>query len=318
MKEIGGYLELEDFKGEEYYPDAVAVNNARNGLLYLIQARGIRKLYIPHYLCDSVSGLSKRKGCPYDFYSIHEDFMPAFNGRLREGEYLYVVNYFGRLDDAKILELKSQYGNVILDNVQAFFQKPLPGIDTIYSCRKFFGVPDGGYVATEARLPEMIPVDVSKDRMRHVLGRYEGASASEFYDDFKGNDELFNSLELRMMSRLTHNLLKAIDYEKVRRKREENYAYLADRLKDTNRLSDIRPVGPYMYPFYCQNGMEMKRKLATRKIYIPTLWPNVLESEHSLEKDYAKNILPLPCDQRYDTNDIQFMIIEILKCIGPK
>ena len=316
MKEIGGYLELEDFNGEEYYPNAVAVNNARNGLLYLIRARDIRKLYIPYYLCDSVSALCERDGCPYDYYPIHEDFTPLFNGVLREGEYLYVVNYFGRLDDAKILELKSRYGNVILDNVQAFFHTPLHGVDTVYSCRKFFGVPDGGYVATDARLIDDIPVDVSRDRMRHVLGRYEGASASEFYDDFKVNDESFNSLGLRMMSRLTHNLLKVVDYEKVRKIREMNYAFLADKLKTVNRLTDIRPIGPYMYPFYCLKGMEVKRKLAIRKIYIPTLWPNVLNCKRSWEKDYAENILPLPCDQRYDLNDMKHMINEVIKCIS--
>ena len=311
MKEIGGYLELEEFHGEEYYLDAVAVNNARNGLLYLIKARCIRKLYIPYYLCDSVLGLCEREGCPYAFYPIHEDFTPAFEGSLQEGEYLYIVNYFGRLDDAKILEFKSRYGNVFLDNVQAFFHRPLHGVDTIYSCRKFFGVPDGGYVATDARLMDDIPVDVSKDRMRHVLGRYEGVSASDFYNDFKLNDESFNSLELRKMSRLTHNLLKAVDYGTVRKKREENYAYLADKLKRINKLPDIRPFGPYMYPFYCPNGIEVKKRLATRKIYIPTLWPNVLECNRPLEKDYAANILPLPCDQRYDLNDMKMIINSI-------
>ncbi len=315
MKEIGGYLELEEFHGYEFYMDAVAVNNARNGLLYLIKARNIRKLYIPYYLCDSVSGLCEREGCPYDFYPIHEDFMPAFEGELHEGEYLYVVNYFGRLDDAKILELKSLYGNVILDNVQAFFHQPLNGIDTIYSCRKFFGVPDGGYIATDVRLSEELPVDVSKTRMRHVLGRYEGSSASDFYNDFKANDHSFKSLELRMMSRLTHNLLLAIDYEKVRKRREENYAFLSDNLKAVNRLPDIRPVGPYMYPFYCSNGMEVKKMMASRKIYVPTLWPNVLECNCPLERDYAENILPLPCDQRYDVHDMQYLIRELKNCI---
>ena len=311
MKEIGGYLELEDFKGAEYYPDAVSVNNARNGLLYLIKVRNICKLYIPYYLCDSVSKLCEREGCLYAFYPVHEDFTPEFNGELHEGEYLYVVNYFGRLDDAKILEFKSKYGNIILDNVQAFFHRPLPGIDTIYSCRKFFGVPDGGYVATDARMHEEIPVDVSMDRMRHVLGRYEGKSASEFYDDFKANDHSFKSLELRLMSRLTHNLLKAIDYEKVRTKREENYAFLADRLKDVNRLPDIRPVGPYMYPFYCRNGMVAKKRLAAGKIYVPALWPNVLSCDCLLERDYAENILPLPCDQRYGLDDMEHLVMEI-------
>ena len=215
-KEIGGYLELEEFSGREYYPDAVPVNNARNGLLYLLKAGGIQKLYIPYYLCDSVSSLCEREGYSYDFYPIHEDFTPCFDRCPKDGEYLYVVNYFGRLDETKILELKSKYGNIILDNVQAFFQRPVSGIDTLYSCRKFFGVPDGGYVATDARMEEDIPIDVSMDRMRHILGRFEGSSASDFYGDFKANDHGFRTLELRMMSRLTHNLLRAKPHCRIR------------------------------------------------------------------------------------------------------
>lgn len=314
-KEIGGYLELEGFFGREYYPDAVPVNNARNGLLYLLKARGIQKLYIPYYLCDSVSLLCKREGYLYDFYPIHEDFTPCFDRCLKNGECLYVVNYFGKLDETTILELKSRYGNVILDNVQAFFQRPVSGIDTLYSCRKFFGVPDGGYVVTDTRLEEDIPIDVSMDRMRHILGRFEGASASDFYGDFKVNDHGFRTLELRMMSRLTRNLLRAVDYDRSKEKREENYACLAEELKTMNSLPDMRPVGPYMYPFYCRNGMEVKKRLATRKIYVPTLWPNVLECGRTLEKDYAENILPLPCDQRYDVHDMQYMVEIFKDCI---
>ena len=307
MKEIGGYLELEEFSGKEYYPDAIPVNNARNGLLYLLKARGIQKLYLPYYLCDSVSALCEREGYPYDFYSIREDFTPCFDRCLKNGEYLYVVNYFGRLDDEKINDLKSTYQNIILDNVQAFFQKPIQGIDTIYSCRKFFGVPDGGYVATDARLSETIPMDESMDRMRHLLGRYEGVSASDFYADFKANDHSFRTLELRLMSRLTHNLLRAVDYENVRTRREENYACLAKMLQGVNVLPDMRPVGPYMYPIYCRNGMEIKKILAKKKIFIPTLWPNVLQCNSHLEKDYTENILPLPCDQRYNLDDMQYL-----------
>ena len=307
MKEIGGYLELEEFCGREYYPDAIPVNNARNGLLYLLKARKIQKLFLPYYLCDSVSSLCEREGYAYEFYPIHEDFTPDFDHSLKIGEYLYIVNYFGRLDEAKIIELKSKYKNIILDNVQAFFQPPLPGVDTIYSCRKFFGVPDGGYVVTDARLSEKIPMDVSMNRMRHILGRYEGASASDFYGDFKANDHAFRSLGLRMMSRLTHNLLRAVDYEKAQAKRETNYACLAVTLKSMNRLPDMSPVGPYMYPFHCHNGMEIKKKMAEKKIFIPTLWPNVLQCNKFLEKDYTENILPLPCDQRYDLDDMRFL-----------
>ena len=65
MKEIGGYFGLEEFAGKEYYPDLVALNNARNALVYLIRARGVKKLFIPYFLCDSVSSVCDREGCRY-------------------------------------------------------------------------------------------------------------------------------------------------------------------------------------------------------------------------------------------------------------
>ena len=54
IKEIGGYLEFEKFNGKEYYSRLLAVNNARNALLYLLRVRKIKKIYIPYFLCDSV------------------------------------------------------------------------------------------------------------------------------------------------------------------------------------------------------------------------------------------------------------------------
>ncbi len=61
------------------------------------------------------------------------------------------------------------------------------------------------------------------ERMKHVLGRFEGNSASDYYDCFNNNDESFKEIELRLMSKLTHNILGAIDYQAAKRRREENF-----------------------------------------------------------------------------------------------
>lgn len=312
MKEIGGYFGLEPLISKEYYPDLVAVNNARNGLLYLLKARKIKKLFIPYFLCDSVSGVCDREGYAYEYYNITADLLPDFDKKLAEGEYLYVVNYYGQLDNEKARALKDRFGNIIFDNVQAFFQKPIDGIDTVYSCRKFFGVPDGGYVSTDAVLGEPLPVDVSMDRMTHVLGRFEGACASDYYGAFKENDRSFAELPLRAMSRLTHNLLGAIDYDAVRIRREENFAILDAALGAVNRLKLSSPIGPYAYPFFCENGMAIKKYLAEKKIYVPTLWPEVTQAGQPWERDLAENVLPLPCDQRYGRTDMERIVSSVL------
>lgn len=315
MKEIGGYFGLEEFCGCEYYHDLVAVNNARNALVYLIKARHVEKLFIPYFLCDSVSSVCDREGCVYEYYHIDRDLKPIFERELGEGEYLYLVNFYGQLTDEYVISLKEKYYRVILDNVQAFFTHPIKGIDTVYSCRKFFGVPDGGYVSTDAVLTEKLDLDVSMGRMRHVLGRYEGSCASDFYSDFKSNDHSFVELELRDMSRLTHNILKAIDYDGVKKKREENFKQLHDALGNRNELVIRLPDGPYAYPFYCKDGMKIKKALAEKKIFVATLWPNVLHMDGLLEKDYAENILPLPCDQRYCGEDINRIIKTLLNLL---
>ena len=66
--------------------------------------------------------------------------------------------------------IKKIYGNIIVDHTHAFFQKPLKGIDTLYSCRKFWGVSDGAYLSTDASLTENKTVDYSAERMKTYSG----------------------------------------------------------------------------------------------------------------------------------------------------
>lgn len=306
--EIGGYFGLEPLICNEYYKDLIALNTARNALLYILKARKIQKLYIPYYLCDSVFEMCDREGYTYEFYHINSGFLPVFEKDLSDNEYLYIVNYYGQISNEQIIKLHAKYKRIIIDNVQAFFQKPVQGIDTIYSCRKFFGVPDGAYLSTDCMLEDELPEDVSSGRLKHLLGRFETGSASTYYQDFQKNDESYKNLGLRKMSKLTHNILGAIDYEKVKKIREENYLFLHEQLKQTNRLKLTVPEGPYAYPLYCENGIELRRKIAEQKIYIPTLWPNVLCSDDLIAKDYAENILPLPCDQRYSCKKLNYLL----------
>ena len=305
VKEIGGYFGLEKLISNEYYPDLAAVNNARCALLYIIKAKHYKKVYLPFFLCDSVRLVLERERIPFEEYRIDRTFLPLLDIKTNPEEVVYTVNYYGLLCDKQLIHLKNRYGNIVVDNAQAFFARPIEGIDTLFSCRKFFGVPDGGYAYTDTEFHEDIPVDVSMERMRHILGRFEGNSASDYYDYFNNNDESFKGIELRLMSKLTHNILGAIDYQAAKHRREENFKFLSNALGERNLLAMKCPPGPYAYPFYTKNGMMIKKQLAKRKIYVATLWPNVLETGLDIEMDFTENILPLPCDQRYSEEDMQ-------------
>lgn len=309
MKEIGGYLQLDELVNEPYHEDLLELNTGRNALLYLIKARNISKIYIPRFLCQSVTDMLIKEKIDFEYYAINQNFIPVFNKKLGMNDYLYIVNYYGQMTDRMVLEYKSKYENVIFDYVQSFFQKSVAHVDTLYSCRKYFGVPDGAYLSTESRLDEALEIDQSSTRMEHILGRFEG-QASDYYNAFKKNDESFKELPLKKMSKLTRNILGAIDYEKILISRNKNYTYLHNELGDKNLLRLKFPEGPFAYPYYVENGIEVREKLAKEKIYIPTLWPNVLKEnpKESIEYKFAANILPLPCDQRYNVNDMEIVV----------
>jgi hypothetical protein len=314
MKEIGGYFGLDQLVNNEYHKDLIALNTGRNALLYLLKAKNIQKLFIPFYLCNSISYMLEKHEFDFEYYRIDADFKPIFNKKLCEDDYLYIVNYYGQLTNDKVICIKQKYGNIILDNTHAFFQKPIDGIDTIYSCRKFFGVPDGAYLSTNSVLDEEMEIDISKDRMTHILGRFEG-TASDYYSNFQENDASFKFEPLKYMSKLTHNVLGAIDYMKVKQIRNENFAYLESELALYNKLTLTRPDGAFTYPLYIDKGIEIIKTLAQKRIYIPTFWPNVITNtfEEWIEHDYAANILPLPCDQRYSLEDMKQIIWELKK-----
>ena len=118
------------------------------------------------------------------------------------------------------------------------------------------------------------------------------------------------------MSKLTRNLLHGINYEFVKRTREENYRLLHNELGELNELEPGSNTGTFMYPLLLQNGAKIRKRLQSEKIYIPTLWPSVFDwcGEDDTEYYMAENILPLPIDQRYHQEDMRYLVKEIIKC----
>lgn len=373
QKEYGGYIQLDEFTGQEYYhgPHVLALNSGRTTLRFLIRVRKIKKLLIPSFCCDTVREACEAEGISWEYYATGPDLRPklagigeirsAGDGRDNDGkdnssrldQWLYLVNLYGILTDEEIQAIHRHYPQMIADYTHAFFQRPLPDVDTLYSCRKFFGVADGAYVCLRADSPKSstleagatktgiaetstagvcaakastemgraagtfaaemeteqilaayraLPLDASHDRMHFLLGRYEGP-ASDFYGEYAENNELFSREPIKQMSPLTRNLLRAVDYERVRERRTRNFCYLHERLRSLNRLnlpgtmtlsdvpalsdapasSDIPALqgisGAYAYPFWPVSGLPagaaLRQGMIQQKVYVPCLWPEV-------------------------------------------
>lgn len=309
MTEIGGYIEFEHYHGKEFHNNAIKLNCARNCLAYLIILHKIERIYIPYFLCDSVLKVCKKYGVEVYFYHIDENFNPIIPSVDFSNDWLYVVNYYGQISNKIITDITEKYKNVIIDNVQAFFQKPVAHVPTIYTCRKFFGVTDGAYLYSDYILEDKLEKDISYKRMDFLLGRFE-KTASEFYSQYIANNELFETEPVKEMSFFTENIMKSMDYKYIQEVRAENFKWLHHQLKGMNKLNLTVPKGAFAYPLLVENGAEIRKKLQSEKIYIPTLWPDVFNvcNENDLEYKYAKDILPLPVDQRYMKNDMEYIL----------
>lgn len=308
IEEIGGYLELDRYTLPMLHENAFALNCGRSCLAYLIRMRHIKKIVLPKLLCDSISDVCYREKINVKYYSVNMSFRPI-NVSLGCDEWIYIVNYYGQLNDEALNEIIYTYKRVIIDQAHAYYQMPIQGIDTLYTCRKFFGVPDGAFLYTEMEVKETLPCDESYNRLHFLAGRFE-KTGTEFYEEYIANEEKFYNEPVKRMSKLTYNMLHAIDYNNVKKKRAQNFRYLHKHLKQMNRLRLSIPDGPYMYPLYINNGMYIRKQLQKEKIYIPILWPDVLRknSKTTLEYDMVSNILPLPVDQRYGYREMDTMI----------
>ena len=250
----------------------------------------------------------------YEFYPINESLEPIDLPKLKKNEAFLYTNYFG-LKQKCVKHLFEVYGNqLIVYNAQAFFMEPLQGIDTFYSARKFFGVPDGAYLYIDKKTDKVFDQDISYERVSHLLKRID-VSAEFGFLDFRRNDEALCNQEMKKMSKLTDMILSGIDYEDVKRKREENYAFLDKALKDSNQLHlqlDDEFV-PMVYPYLTDDAL-LRQKLIENKVFVATYWPNikVWTTESMFERKLMERLIPLPCDQRYRTTDL-LRIIETIK-----
>lgn len=307
MKEIGGYLEWEQYQGKEYHEKGLALNSGRNCLAYLLKTRKIKKILIPRLICSSIIQVCRKEGVDIGYYSIDLNFRPILPKVIEKDTYIYIINYYGQIENQELRLLTKRNHNVIVDNAQAFFQKPLKDVDTIYTCRKFFGVTDGAYLYAKKDDGKIeLQKDCSAQRMEYLFGRYE-KNANDFFDIYRINEKRFEAEEIKLMSDITHNMMRSFEYKRIEKKREENFCTLHDYFNMLNKLSIIMPKAPYMYPLLINNnGEKVRKKLQNHKIYIPILWPNVIEEceKKDIAYYYAANILPLPCDQRYSKDEM--------------
>lgn len=314
-KPIGGYFGWEFPMSKRQFPheDGYLVASCRGALqLLLLHVGKVSKVYIPYYTCDSVTNALDQIGVRREFYHVNDRLELAAHPVLGDNEYIVYTNYFG-IKDGYIPELLELYGNhLIIDNAQALFAPAISGCHQIYSPRKFVGVSDGGILVSSVSIDTTrLPIAMRHEYCSHLLKRAEGL-VSDGYSDFKASDHTLCDQSLYRMSAITTSVLHSLDYDAIKHRRNQNFAYLHSRLASTNAQSDIiaDSTCPMVYPYYVDDAETLRSSLISNQIFVAKYWPNVQEwcSSNDLEYQMCQHILPLPIDQRYDDENMERII----------
>lgn len=316
-KAIGGFFELElSAQKEEIYPGALKYQSARAAFLALLESSpSISRVWMPNYICDTMLSPVILAGKEIKYYSIDQSFAPANTILLKPGDLLFYVNYFG-VNDNNVTDLLERYdpARLIIDCSQAFFSGPYDCYATIYSSRKFFGVPDGGFLCTQKGVALPAEQDEgSLSRANHLMQRL-AFSAEHGYESYQLAEASLFDMKPKRMSKLTSTILSSIDYKSIKIKRRENFKALHRGLGAHNSLTlnFDGAISPMCYPFLPHKHIG-KQKFIEKRIYIPTYWPEVKgrSGVGEFERLLVDELLAMPCDQRYVETDVSRIIKEV-------
>lgn len=321
---MGGVFGYEPPQGEpagqfcvDESENCALLNSGRAALEVLLRnlPRRPRCVWVPRFICDTVTEPIRRLGLPLRRYRCDAQMLPLHPLEAGEEEVLLLVNYFGMADERLDAAASHHPGPVLVDATTALYApRPDAAAGIFYSFRKFLPVADGG-LASACYPLHTLPseADDSSERMRFLHLRAEqGAHAAA-----AAAQEAENSLSApaKRLSPQTRALLSGIDIRRAGERRCANYRRLHTALAPLNRLSlpDTPPSAPMCYPFVSAIP-GLRDSLIDSGIALPLYWPEVIESTaaHETENRLARTLLPLPLDQRYNEADMERLLGLIL------
>lgn len=324
------------------YKNYVLTSSGRGAISLLLQniQTSKKRALLPAYSCHSMIEPFIKQGYQCHFYDINEDLSPKIAAERCRGIGIFLhLGYFGFPTNSNINalvgELKQQGIIVIEDITHSLFFRGARAYESDYyigSIRKWFGIPTGGLLASREHpistgelQKDINYASLREEAMkikREYMTRGEEELKQQFMRLFKEAEQLLNrDLAPYAMSRLSKDILSNLQEHQLISARRGNFEQL---LKDLPDIPNIEPmfkflpkeVCPLFYPLLIKKGREdVRAKLQKERIYCPIHWQNFggidLEKYSNARRVYD-SILSLPCDQRYDSEDIKRIISALI------
>lgn len=302
-----------------------------------------RVVLLPAYTCDTVITPFKEQGWTCVYYTVDLQLRIGTQNVLDlYGHYhasLIVVHpYYGKdLNKVEVDLLNYLHGEgckVVVDLTQCIFStQKLQCVDYyVGSYRKWFAIPDGGYLEPKDGMEIFDSALEYNDKF--VTLQRDAMYLRGFYfqtdnEEVKNISRRLNKMAVEMtefniaphkISEISCTLLAKEDKLDNQKRRYSNYKYLLDQLgviKDCQILCDNMVEvnsAPLYFMVYVNDRSDLQRDLAEHHIYAPVIWPVVYDEVliNDTIKFIYNHILAIPIDQRYDEQDMG-TIVEIIK-----
>jgi dTDP-4-amino-4,6-dideoxygalactose transaminase len=298
--------------------NSFAFANARSGFAALIDALDPANVWLPAYICRELAAAVP--AAKLGFYPVGHDLRPDVRrlaAAARGGDVILGVNYFGSAPPPEFVDFAMTRSDLwfVEDCAQSIDTGTAPwGHWRLYSPRKVIGVPDGGLVVAArptatARLETTATFDIGV--FEAALRRFEDEAETQNAVWHSSNQarESATSVSHAGMSRLSRRLVELLDPAPIIERRRANCAVLQERLGGLAVLHERTPgYVPFGLPIrlaaeWCD---ALVAALAAEGIFAARHWRDlpspaeIFVTEHSL----ARELVTLPCDQRYDADDM--------------
>lgn len=300
------------------------------------------KVLLPALCCESMVLPFTMNGYQPIFYKMNSDYtanVADIEGKIEENCIFLYMSFFGivPLGQAKLEEWRKRYNAVIIeDRTQNALnnkdnQSFVPDI-TITSIRKWLAIPDGGLLWSKEKIDVNLRrndnfANIRKDAMlkksKYLESGEENLKGEYLYALQKASMILDENNLPYAMSTQSEQILDQIDFEKILTQRQNNVYELEKMLRSLvkqNKISFVsqKPQDSALYfPILVSDRDALQKKLAEQKIYCPVIWPVPQQAVGVCDvAEYtAKHILALPCDQRYNANDMRHIARTIIKLL---
>lgn len=332
---IGGPFGLEEptrIGGEHRFGlvagrDTIAFASARGALRFVVERATPPAVWLPSFSCPALSSAVRDAGVAPSYFAIDERLRAddSWVEDVGESDVVVLIAYFGVPIRASLAASLRARGAIVIEDACHTWEAPEIGSASdlvLRSPRKIVGVPDGGLLTlTEAgseRLgleagdlapapPDWWTNALEACRMRAV---YDQQPAASDWIGLSRAAEAAVPTTPHRMSPISDEILPRVDFDAVARRRRANYAVLRDGLASWELPLEAEPAMPYAFAMRTPARDAVRSALLADRVLTPEPW----EIDASLAERFSasgllgRELVLLPCDQRYDALDMKRMI----------